>query len=316
MPSTIALLEIVLPVFFVIGAGYVIRGSGILTKQADESMLSLLVKIFIPCLALDVIIGNEALRKPANLLLPPLLGFLSIALAIGISLIMARLFLKDAVVRRTFACAVGVQNYGYIPLPICAALFSREVTGVLFAFNLGVEMAMWSLAVATISGHGAGRDWWRRLISPPIIAVVAGIALNLAGAGSWTPASVHTALHMLGVCAVPLALVLTGASLADYATPRILATEWKTTSLAIALRLGVLPLTLVGLAMLIPADSALRSVLLVQAAMPAAVFPIVLTKIHHGDMPTALRVVFGTSLVSLITIPLWLAFGLRILQAE
>jgi len=315
MPSALELLQIVLPVFLVIGAGYVIRRTGILTKHADDSMLSLLVKIFVPCLALDVIIGNEALVKPANLLLPPLIGFFSIALAIGISILAARIFLKEPVVRRTFACTVGVQNYGYIPLPICAALFDREVTGVLFAFNLGVEIAMWSVAVAAISGHGAGRDWWRRLVSPPILAVVAGIVLNLAGAGNWTPSSVHSALHMLGVCAVPLALLLTGAALADYATPHILTSGLKTTTLAIALRLGVLPLSLVGMALLIPADPALRSVLLVQAAMPAAVFPIVLTKIHHGDMPTALRVVFGTSLASLVTIPLWLTFGLRLLNA-
>jgi hypothetical protein len=31
--------------------------------------------------------------------------------------------------------------------------------------------------------------------------------------------------------------------------------------------------------------------------MPAAIFPIVVTKVHQGDMPTALQVVFGTSLI-------------------
>ena len=83
-------------------------------------------------------------------------------------------------------------------------------------------------------------------------------------------------------------------------------------SLGIALRLGVLPLVLLGITALIPAGPALRCVLVVQAAMPSAVFPIVLAKIHDGDMPTALRVVLGTSLVGLVTIPLWLSFGLRL----
>ena len=50
--------------------------------------------------------------------------------------------------------------------------------------------------------------------------------------------------------------------------------------------------------------------LILQAAMPSAIFPIVVTKVHHGDVPTALQVVLGTSLVGLITIPLWLGFGL------
>jgi hypothetical protein len=45
--------------------------------------------------------------------------------------------------------------------------------------------------------------------------------------------------------------------------------------------------------------------------MPAAIFPIVVAKAHHGYMPTALRVVLGTSAIGLITIPLWIGFGLR-----
>jgi malate permease and related proteins len=52
----------------------------------------------------------------------------------------------------------------------------------------------------------------------------------------------------------------------------------------------------------------------VQSAMPAAVFPIVLAKMHGGEMPVALRVVLGTSIPSLITIPLWLGWALRFVE--
>jgi predicted permease len=312
MHETLRLLQIVLPVFLVIGAGYAMRRTRILTEEADQSLLGVLIKLFVPCLALDVIIGNEALMRPANLVLPPLAGFASVALGLGVSLLAARLFIKDKRTGRTFACTAGLQNYGYIPLPLCQALFGREVVGVLFAFNLGVEVAMWTIAVATISGHQAGRRWWAPLLNPPILAVVAGIALNFLGAGHWTPSSVTTAWHMLGLCAVPLGLLLTGAVLADHATPHVLRTGWPAMFLGIGIRLGIMPALLLLAA--IPADPALRSVLVVQAAMPSAVFPIVLAKIHDGDMPTALRVVLGTSLVGLVTIPLWLTFGLRFLQ--
>jgi len=310
MGETLRLLQIVLPVFLVVGAGYVMRRTRILTEEADQSLLGVLIKLFVPCLALDVIIGNEALMRPANLVLPPLAGFASVAIGLGVSLLAARIFLKDRTTRRTFACTTGLQNYGYIPLPLCQALFGREVVGVLFAFNLGVEVAMWTIAVATISGHQTGKRWWAPLLNPPILAVVGGIALNFLGAGHWIPSSVTTAWHMLGLCAVPLGLLLTGAVLADHATPHVLRTGWSAMLLGIGIRLGIMPLLI--LLMAIPADPALRSVLVVQAAMPSAVFPIVLAKIHDGDMPTALRVVLGTSLVGLVTIPLWLTFGLRL----
>lgn len=312
MGETHNLLQIVLPVFLVIGAGYAMRRARILTEEADQSLLGVLIKLFVPCLALDVIIGNETLMRPVNLVLPPLAGFASVALGLGVSLLAARVFIKDRTTRRTFACATGLQNYGYIPLPLCQALFGREVVGILFAFNLGVEVAMWTLAVATISGHQAGRRWWAPLLNPPILAVVAGIVLNFLGAGHWTPSSVNIAWHMLGLCAVPLGLLLTGAVLADHATPHVLRTGWAAMTLGIAIRLGIMPVLILLMAGL--ADPALRSVLVVQAAMPSAVFPIVLAKMYDGDMPTALRVVLGTSLVGLVTIPLWLSFGLHIFQ--
>jgi hypothetical protein len=47
-----------------------------------------------------------------------------------------------------------------------------------------------------------------------------------------------------------------------------------------------------------PLDVALKSVLVIQAATPAAIFPIDVTRAHHGDMPTALQVVLGTSLIA------------------
>ena len=310
MANTLRLLQIVFPVFLVVGAGYAMRRTRILTEEADESLLGVLVKLFVPCLALDVIIGNEALTRPANLFLPPLAGFGTVALGVGISLLAARLFLKDRAVQRTFACAAGLQNYGYIPLPLCQALFDRETVGVLFAFNLGTEVALWTIVVATIADKQPGRRWWAEVFNPPVVAVVAGLLLNLAGADRWTPSSITTAWHMLGLCAVPLGLLLSGAVLADYATPHVLRSGWKTTVLGLVLRLGILPLTMIGLARIIPADPALQSVMLLQAAMPAAVLPIVLAKIHKGDMPTALRVVLGTSIVALVTIPFWLSLGL------
>ena len=46
-----------------------------------------------------------------------------------------------------------------------------------------------------------------------------------------------------------------------------------------------------------------------QAAMPAATFPIVMARLYEQDVQTAWVVVVGTSLLSLITIPLWMILG-------
>jgi len=45
------------------------------------------------------------------------------------------------------------------------------------------------------------------------------------------------------------------------------------------------------------------------------VFPIVMSRHYRGDPPTALRVVLGTSVAGLLTIPVWIRFGLRFVGA-
>jgi len=51
-------------------------------------------------------------------------------------------------------------------------------------------------------------------------------------------------------------------------------------------------------------------VLVVEAAMPAAVFPIIIAR-HYGGQPlTAVQVVLWTTAVGLLTCPLWIRAGL------
>lgn len=311
MSASPNLLHLVMPVFLVIASGYALRRTGIFTEEGDRSLLGVLVNLFVPCLALDVIIGNEALERPANWILPPLFGFLVPALGYLVCLLGGRLFLRDTTKYRTFASVAGLQNYGYIPLPICLALFDRDVVGVLLAFNMGVDIAMWTLGVALMPGGQAKGDWKKILLSPPIVSVAAGIALNAMGAARWVPQAVDGAWHMLGVCAVPVGLLVTGAVLADHMRPGMLRSGWDTISLALVLRLGLLPVLILSLALFLPLDPALRTVLVVQSAMPSAVFPVVLAKMHGGHMPTALRVVLATSIASLVTIPFWLGWALK-----
>jgi predicted permease len=305
------LLQIVAPVFVVMALGYMMRKIGILSSEADRSLTRLVVTLLAPCLAFDTIIGNEGLAKPQNWLLPPILGFASIGLGIVVSRWGAKLSrIPEGKPRRTFVFVTSLHNYGYIPLPLCNALFDRDTMGVLFAFFLGVELAFWSIAVAQLTGRSAGGNW-RRALNAPIIAITTAIALNALGAEAWIPPSITTTFHLLAACAVPLGLLLSGALIADYVNWESVRHGRRTILASAAVRIIILPAVMLVFTRLAPLDVTLKSVLVVQAAMPAAIFPIVVTRAHHGDMPTALRVVLGTSAIGLITIPLWIGFGLH-----
>lgn len=311
VPGYWSLLALVLPIFVIIAAGAGARRVGWLQSAAEESLLKLVVNLLYPCLIFKNVLGNEALRAPGNLLAGPLLGFVTMAGGILFAYAVAkRAGLTVGAGLRTFAFSVGIFNYGYMAIPLVEGLFGRETLGVLFVFNVGCEAAIWTVGILTLAGVSLRAGGWRRVLNPPVYALVLAVGINLSG-GEWFPGVVRQAINLVGACAVPLGLLVIGATLVDYlAAPR----AWidrRVTPLACGLRLGLIPLAMLGLAVWLPLPRELREVMVVQAAMPAGILPIVIAK-HYGGRPlTAVQVVLGTTAVGLFAVPLWLTLGLR-----
>ena len=303
-----SLLGSVAPVFVIVVAGFLIRRAGWLTAEADHSMLRVCVNVLMPCLILDSVLGNPALDRVENLTLPPLIGFASFFAGYMLSLQAAHLLRFPDKKARTFSFATGSYNYGYIAIPIVQAFFSRETIGVIFTHNLGVEIAFWTVGFVILTGTSAKRAW-TKIFNPPVVAIVFSLALNFCGGAHWLPQFVPATAHMLGQTAVPLALVLAGATLADglrKAHPRM----FGVVSLSsILLRLGALPVLFLVVAKFLPCSIELKRVMVVQAAMPAAMLPIIFARHFDGDVDVATEVVLATSVAGLLTIPWWIRFG-------
>lgn len=304
-------LGAVLPVFGIAAVGLLMRRLNWLTEEADQSLLRVNINLLLPCLILDAAIGNPALSELRNLALAPVVGFGTMALGMFLALAAKRLHgLTEPREQRTFAFSVGLYNYGYVPVPLALLLFDKPTTGVLFVHNVGAETGLWTLGVMLLTGQRLGRNW-RNVVNAPLVAIVLAVALNALGGEKFIPNVIHTGVHWLGQCAVPMALVLIGAVVADHLHEFHSASGWRVMGTAVLLRLGVLPVLFLLLAKFLPASVELKRVIVLQAAMPAAILPIILSRHYHGDPATALRVVISTSVVGLVTIPLWIRFGLH-----
>jgi predicted permease len=311
MNEYLAILGAVIPVFGVALVGLVIRKLNWLTEEADKSLLRVTVNLLMPCLILDSALGNPSLSRIGNLLLAPLFGFATVAAGIAIAWSMSALHgLREPAASRTFALSVGIYNYGYVPLPLALLLFDAATTGVLFLVIIGVETALWTLGVWTLTGGQGWKDW-RRVLNAPLVAIILALILNAAGLNASLPGPLLTGVHWLGQCAIPLALILIGAIVGDHWREFHSRSGWRVIGVAVFLRQAVLPMAFLLVANVLPASVELKRVIVLEAAMPAAVFPIVMARHYWGDPPTAMRVVIGTSVVGLATIPLWIRFGMK-----
>ena len=304
------LLAAIAPVFVIILAGFLIRRAGVLSAEADASLMRIYVNLLYPCLIIGTIVGNAALLEGVNVWLPPLVGFATVTAGFGGSWLGARLLrLPRGRETRTFTFVTGLYNYGYTAIPVVGGLFGAKALGVLFTFNLGVEAAFWIGASLILSNH-PDRSGWRGAVNAPMVAILGSLLLNALHARAVVPAWIFAAIGMLGASAIPLALLLAGAIMTDYLSEvRPSRSETVTLTGASVLRLGLLPLVFLALARWTPGSVELKQVLVVQASMPAGMLPVVLCKHYGGDVGLAVQIVVATTALALFTMPYWITFG-------
>ncbi len=314
-PSMVNEFSIVLaaatPVFLLLGVGWILRLRNWLQPEADETLFKLNIHLLTPCLILDNIVGNTAFNHLGNVIVPPLVGFATIGLGLLAGLLARKWTgLSDTRALRTFAFTVGLYNYGFIPYPLTTALFDRETLGVMFVHNVGVEAAIWTVGVMVVSAMDLRRGW-KHLLNGPVVAIVLALTLNRLGVNLGEKNVLRVSAHMLGLCAIPVGLLQIGATIEEHASEFGLRRPPGDVVWGSILRLGLLPMVFLLVARWLPISVELKRVMVIQAAMPCAVFPIVMTAKYGGDPVVALRVVMVTSVLGFATMPLWIRFGMR-----
>jgi len=314
MEATYLVLLAILPIFLIICCGTLARLLGWLNTDADVSLMKIVINLLYPALIFSNILGNDVLRKPSNLIVPPLLGLGMVLIGFTIAWIaISRFDGVNSKERRTFSFITGIQNSVYFPLPIVALLFNRETVGLLLVFNLGVEIAIWLVGVGFLLAPKEPRSLFKRVINAPVISILAATWINYMSMDRELPEFAFKTIRLLGQCTIPLGLILIGAIFTDLKTSIKVVTRIHITMLANVLRLAVLPTIFLAVAFLLPLSTELKQVIVIQAAMPCAVFPIVLTQYYSGPSDIAFKSVLSTTLISIFTMPIWIKFGIELL---
>jgi len=310
MPSYATILSATVPVFLIVAIGFLMHRRGMLGERMEVGVMRLGLNFLIPCLILTLIPGNSALQTASSAIWAVGLGFVLIV----IGFLSAWAFGRSSMMRRggglrTFAISAGIQNYGFLPLPIALELFPNNSgpSGLVFVFGIGVELAMWTVGLAILSG----RVGWRSAINGPFLAVVVALTLNYTGAYTLIPGVIATAMEMMGRCAVPMSILMIGATMGRFFQRNIFHDALRTSLVSLLVRIVFSAGIFLWCARYLPISDDFRKLLVIQAAMPAAIFPIILARLYGGRPQVAIQVVLSTSIVSMISSPLVIAWGLR-----
>lgn len=303
-----AIITAVLPAYLLILLGAALRKSRILRHEHDEPLMHVVFHVMYPCFILDKILGSEALRTGSVVGWSFGIGFLELIVGGAVGFLCGWLLrLEKGNGLRTFAFSVGIQNFGFTAIPIVQALWGAAAVSVLMVHNLGVELSIWTAGVMLMSNDK--KIPWKKLVNGPALSVVVGLLLVALGWDEKITGPFREMMKWLGSGAFPLALLVTGAIMID-----MVRAEKPSVRIALGgsvVRLLLVPMLILAVAKYLPLSLELKQVLIVQAAMPAAMSPLLIAKLYGGRPGIAAQIIVASTLLSLLSLPWVIAFGIK-----
>ncbi len=298
--------------FLLIVIGYIVARLGAVPENASAVLSKLENNIFIPALVLDTFMENFTLARLGVAGQFFGVGFLTILITAPLAVGLARLCTKDPYVRNIYTYGLAFSNFGFMGNAVVSALFPDIfLEYLIFVLPFWMFIYLWGVPVLLIP-TGSGSSVAARLksfLNPMFIAMLFGVVLGL-----WNPplpSFVGSVVDTLGDCMSPVAMLLTGMTIA-----RIdLAATFKNISVYVVsvIRLLIIPLAAVVLLVWLPLSHELAVCVVCSLAMPLGLNTIVVPGAYGKDTSVAAGMALISHTLSCATIPLvFMAFDMLV----
>ena len=287
------LAGVLLPVFAIGAIGYGWRRIGVPFER--EFVTRLVMNIAGPCLIIDSLssldVSADAVARMA------LAGVMMFGSAVVASLVLVRLARLPA---RTFIPALAIGNTGNLGLSVCFFAFGQEGLGLAIAVFVANSIGQFTLTPMLQSG----RPPWRTLVTTPVIYGAAAGTILLA-TGLELPDWLARMVGLLGGLMIPLMLLALGNTLGGLKVARLpFASFWGLVRLALGLLIAIAVAWLLGL------QGVARGILILQGAMPAAMFSYLFAARYDHAPDDIAGIVLMSTLFSFVTLPFVVAYVL------
>lgn len=288
---------LLLPDFLLILVGWLICRRTALDRPVWDATERLVYYLLFP-----VLLFNSIVRTPlhaADAVSLALAGTGTVAIGIALGLSLGR---WPGVDRRLHASGAqtAFRFNSYIALALSERLFGAQGLAWM-ALLIAITVPLCNVAaVLPLARHG-GHSYLREIArNPLIISTVAGLIGNALGLR--LPDAVATTLQRIGSAALPLGLMAVGAGL----TFGALRSGPGLAAALLGIRHAVLPVAALCLASSLRLAPEQRSIVVLYAALPTAASAYVLAARMGGDGQYVAGLVTLSTLLGMISIPLWL----------
>lgn len=298
----------VIILYLIAAVGLIADKLGLFTEKTAKACTDLLFYIITPAKIIESFITLEYSRDT--------LKKLFIAIGCGmilhtVSSVISALSFNRCEAEKACICkyAMAFGNCGYMALPLANAVLGSE--GVFYCSAVIISFQVFSFTYGIYAmnfGKKEGRvkvDFKRLFLNPGVISVIIGLPLFLMPFA--LPKVVSTPITYIASMNSPLAMLIFGTYISNTKFSDIFK-EWRT-PVVCAVKLVVLPLTMLCLFKLIGLNGVLLSSLVMSASAPTANNTVMFAAKYDRDVGFASQMVTVVSLLSIVTMPLMIALA-------
>ena len=301
MASTILNQTIIMLILILVGV--LCAKTKLISEESNKDLSKFVLQVVNPVVIFVSYQCDYRAELARNLLLTFFIAIAAMALLILLSYLFVRK--KEGREFEIERFSSVYSNCGFMGIPLVNAIYHEEGVFYLTAFITVFNIIVWTHGVILISGQKDIRQVVKVFYSPTIISIVLGLITFFAQIR--LPATALTALGYIKEVNTPMAMIVSGVTIAATNVPALL--KKVRVYYVCLLKLLVLPIILaVPLSMLSGIDETVRMTVLIAASAPPAAM-CTLMSIRYGKNSIYSSEIFTAGTVlSVVTLPLVVKF--------
>lgn len=285
------ILSIVFPVFSIIVIGYAFARF----KRIDlNSVIELLIFLTIPALVISSLLKKELILHEVGLV------FIASAVVVaGVGAIAyGYLRLTNQRDLRGFYLPTMFMNSGNMAFPLSLLAFGNEGLAVAIIYYVSISLFVYTLGVSIAKGRDGLKEIFRL---PLIYATIIGILLNITR--TIPPEPLIVTLDMLGSATIPLMLLSLG-----YKLDSIHIYSLRMAVVGALFRILGGTFIAAFLVYILGITGITGKIVILSSSMPSAVINFIFAQRYNLNPQLVASVIMASTLISLLTTPIILAF--------
>ncbi len=306
--------------FVLILIGFLLTRWKLLPEGTAKILAKLENMLFIPALMLKTFMNDFTVDRLGNSGILFLFSSVLLCIIVPMAILISKLLTRESFTRNIFTYGLCFANFGYMGITVVAAVFSMYAADYLiFVMPLYLLIYIWAVpALLMNDGKTTVKQKLKALLNPMFAGVFLGMVFGITFS-AFPPfdlpafllppvTALDTCIEALKNCMSPVAMLLTGITVADLDLKKTF------TNLSIytvtVIRLLVIPLVFLALLRFVPSlfgmtiPENMMVCTVASLAMPLGLNTVVIPSAYGRDVSVAAGMALVSHLLGCITIPL------------